>query len=130
LAWEFSTRTMEFIRIAGTFTMADTFLSVIVECYTSVFFRSVCVLGKSSTHLKHMGVFEMATSFLGAIMIFLLIAAWYPPLFEPIFTLWLGIYTLFQSLLSCSVITSLGNVKNVILSKKENPTQIISKTKQ
>jgi hypothetical protein len=72
-----------------------------------------------------MGSYEIATSTMGSIMILLCFAAFFPSIFEVIFTIWLGLYTLFQSLLSCSLISSLGTVKRLALSRKENQSHLV-----
>ncbi len=106
--------------------MLETGLSVIVENITCIFLRSACFLKKKAVRWRHLGKFEIAVLTFGVVWVwFCLISLFIASLFEISFVLYGNLYFVFQSLLSCSLVSSLGKVKMMALERKNNQSDII-----
>ncbi len=130
MAWDFQTRTVLFIQISGALAFVETILSVIIESSTCLFLRSTLFLGKQYVHWRHVGTFEGAVILMGTSWFLFCSIGVVTSMFHIVYDLFGCLYFVFQSLIACSIVTSIGTIKNLALERRNGPEeQVLNNTR-
>ena len=88
------------------------------------------LLGKGFVHWKHLGIFEVGVVLIGTLWFLFCSIGVVNGLLDIAFYLYGILYFVFQSLICCSIVTSIETIKNIALERRNGPPeQILNDTR-